>query len=180
MDNKTCRTCGQPKSLDQFEKQARNEKTYWRSQCKECKNKYDYQQIRAHPEKYLRKRIKNAEQRWDPRKRAQFILSDSKLYDQQHGLENDLNKPFIEQIISSGCTYCDTKDYKIGLDRIDNKLGHLCSNVVSSCTRCNFIRRDMPYEAWLIIVPSIKEAVQKNLFGDWTGGFHRHHPMSLV
>lgn len=180
MESKICRTCNQPKLLNQFERQEKNGKVYWRSQCNECKNKRDYQRTKAHPEKYLRKRIRNAEQRRDANKRARFILSDSRLYDRQHHLDNDLDKEFVEQLITGGCAYCGTTKLRIGLDRIDNTLGHLRSNVNAACTRCNFIRRDMPYPAWMTLVPSIRQAVENGLFGDWEGGIKLHRQSQVL
>lgn len=35
-----------------------------------------------------------------------------------------------------------------GLDRVDNALGYSKSNVVACCTRCNFIKKDTPKDAW--------------------------------
>lgn len=55
------------------------------------------------------------------------------------------------------------------MDRIDNSLGHLMSNVLPACIRCNYLRRDVPFEAWMVIVPSVKKAVEEGLFGTWTG-----------
>jgi len=55
------------------------------------------------------------------------------------------------------------------LDRVDNTCGHIQSNVVSACVRCNYMRRDMPYAAWLKLLPMIKQAREEGLFGTWTG-----------
>jgi hypothetical protein len=55
------------------------------------------------------------------------------------------------------------------VDRIDNNKGHLLTNVVPACLRCNLARGDMPYEAWLCLVPGLKEAREKGLFGAWIG-----------
>lgn len=53
------------------------------------------------------------------------------------------------------------------LDRIDNTRAHLKDNVVPSCIRCNYIRGSMPYEAWMNIVPSIRQTKELGLFGTW-------------
>lgn len=55
------------------------------------------------------------------------------------------------------------------LDRIDNKIGHMMDNVNTSCSRCNYIRKDMPYDAWLFVVKSVREAAELGLFGNWEG-----------
>lgn len=58
------------------------------------------------------------------------------------------------------------------LDRIDNSLGHLQSNVLPSCERCNMVRRDMPFPAWLVVSKGMKEAYESGLFEGWVGGPH--------
>jgi len=55
------------------------------------------------------------------------------------------------------------------LDRIDNDKGHTQDNVVPACIRCNYARRSMPYEAWLVVAKGMREAREQGLFGDWTG-----------
>jgi len=49
----------------------------------------------------------------------------------------------FEQIISGGrCAYCG--EYEVlGLDRVDNRIPYLKSNVVACCSECNFMKRDM-------------------------------------
>lgn len=53
------------------------------------------------------------------------------------------------------------------LDRIDNSKGHTKDNVRAACIRCNYMRGSMPFEAWEFLVPTIKEAVKRGLFGKW-------------
>jgi hypothetical protein len=55
------------------------------------------------------------------------------------------------------------------LDRIDNDKGHTEDNVVPACIRCNYTRRSMPYEAWLVVAKGMREARERGLFGEWTG-----------
>jgi hypothetical protein len=61
------------------------------------------------------------------------------------------------------------------IDRIDNEIGHTLSNVVPACIRCNYVRRDMPHEAWLCLVEGMREAVFRGLFGSWTAATHRRN-----
>jgi len=99
-----------------------------------------------------------------------FLYQDTRNSDKKRGLENDLTKEFIVTLIAPGCFYCGATDIKIGLDRIDNSLGHLMSNVKAACTRCNLIKGSMPHEAWLFLVPSIKSCFEQGLFGTWLPG----------
>jgi hypothetical protein len=172
---KTCSSCRIQKDIGEFGKQkGRNGKTYFRNKCNKCKNRHDYIKMRTSPEKYKKKRKANAARRQNPKNRAKFILSNSKLYDSKHKLENNLDELYIKSLIQNGCSYCGNDKYKVGLDRIDNKMGHIKDNVIAACTRCNFIRRDMPYEAWKLLVPTIREIVERDLFEDWTCGFEHH------
>ena len=101
---------------------------------------------------------------------AKWIRVDSRGSDRKKGLDNDLTYEFVREMILRPCSYCGDTESRMTLDRIDNDLGHLQSNVVPSCYRCNFIRRDIPYEAWIVIAPGVKAAREGALFGAWVGG----------
>jgi hypothetical protein len=73
----------------------------------------------------------------------------------------------VKTLVSQPCCYCESAE-KMSIDRKDSSIGHIVENCVPCCLRCNFIKRDIPYEAWLVIVPAIKEAVKLGLFGNWT------------
>lgn len=54
------------------------------------------------------------------------------------------------------CYYCDRR--ATGLDRVINELGHVPSNVVPSCWRCNRVRCDMlSHEVMLKVGALLKE-----------------------
>jgi hypothetical protein len=97
------------------------------------------------------------------------IKVDARSSDRKSGLENDLTKEFIAAEIAKGCAYCGESTVRMTLDRIDNTKGHTQDNVVPACIRCNYTRKDMPYEAWLIVAKGMQEARERNLFGGWTG-----------
>lgn len=107
--------------------------------------------------------------RRDPSKRGYCIWKDSRQFDRKRGLENDLTVSVVNSLIASPCSYCGEDRLKKTLDRIDNSKGHLQSNVVVACIRCNYLRRDMPYEAWMCIVPGVAKTRASGLFGQWTG-----------
>jgi hypothetical protein len=48
---------------------------------------------------------------------------------------------FINHILDGQCSYCGTPN-NLGLDRLDNKKGHVIDNVVPACLRCNTVRQD--------------------------------------
>lgn len=145
---------------------------YLRPYCKICQNKRSatYDKIRS--KKSSRKQYQLDKRKLDrknPAKSAQFILTDSKKSDKNNNRENDLTKEFIKDTIANGCCYCGESELRMTLDRIDNNIGHLQSNVVPACIRCNYARRSMPYQAWLCLIEGMKEARIKGLFEGWTG-----------
>jgi hypothetical protein len=96
------------------------------------------------------------------------ICIDCRSSDKKKGRENDLDVDFVHAAISEGCSYCGDTDSRMTLDRIDNDFGHTKNNVVSACLRCNLTRGSMPFAAWAIIAPKMREARLAGLFGDWT------------
>jgi hypothetical protein len=110
------------------------------------------------------------QRRVNPAHRANYIVQDSRSGDKRHGRSNDLTVAFVERLIASGCAYCGETKLQMTLDRIDNSIGHLMTNVVSACVRCNLMRRDMPYAAWYSMLPAIRFARESGLFGEWRGG----------
>lgn len=155
---KTCLACGENKSIGKFGKVG---KTGRRGTCQACYARRDYELNSERILKYQKQRRKDMP--------ARSILVDSRRSDKKNGLFNDLTLSFIECLISGGCCYCSDSSIRMTLDRIDNQVGHIESNVVPACIRCNYTRKDMPYEAWLIIAVAMKEARSRDLFGSWTG-----------
>lgn len=109
----------------------------------------------------------------DPEKLSSVLLEDFLKGDRKKNLVNDLDLQFIFSLISQGCLYCGEKDLRMTLDRIDNSLGHTKNNVNPACCRCNSIRQNMPYAAWLFLVPRIREAREAGVFGHWIGVFNK-------
>lgn len=108
---------------------------------------------------------------------ARTILADARKADRRMGVEFDLNLTFVIRSIAQPCVYCGDTDLRRTLDRIENTKGHTRTNVVVACERCNYVRRNMPYEAWLAIAPAMRDARERGLFGGWTGSIHRRDPL---
>lgn len=106
--------------------------------------------------------------------RSYSIYLDSRDYDKRRGLSNDLTKEFIGSLLMMDCTWCGASptEVKSTLDRLDNSIGHIRKNVVTACVRCNYVRRDMPLEAWKVVAPSMKIARELGLFGEWVAATH--------
>ena len=170
---KTCRVCDEEKSLSEMASFTKNGKTYRRSECKKCRSAQRKRWEKRNPKKYKdgqsRLMAKRALQRSNLEKQDQFIFWDSRSCDRKAGRKNDLTREFIRETIARGCHYCGESSIRMTLDRVDNTKGHTKENVVPACIRCNYLRKDMPYEAWLVVVVGVREARDRGLFGKWTG-----------
>lgn len=174
---KQCTRCGEVKDTTEFSLRRNGDKTYVGPTCRPCdcirmqeyRKDGTYKERRC-PEKQrehnVRSAAKNKQKRRDGEDRARFIIEDARNGDRKFGRDCDLDRDFVESEITKGCSYCGSLA-RMTMDRIDNDLGHLKTNVAPACYRCNMIRRDMPHGAWMAIVPAIKAASDSGLFGDW-------------
>jgi hypothetical protein len=177
---RACSCCDQEKTTDEFYTRTSNGKQYLESYCKTCskiksrerRNRNITPEKREHRNKRVRKWYSDF--RKSPENRPRCVLRDSKQYDKRNGYHNDLDLPFIENELAKGCFYCEETEIQITLDRIDNNKGHSKDNVTPSCIRCNLIRRNMPYDAWVVVAEAIKIARMNGLFGMWTGRIHEN------
>jgi hypothetical protein len=96
-----------------------------------------------------------------------YLIKDCKRSDRLRGLVSDLDREFVAATIAGGCSYCGETTGRIGLDRSDNTGAHTKSNVVACCMRCNYMRGTMPLEAWMCLVPAVRQARERGLFGTW-------------
>jgi hypothetical protein len=165
---RVCRVCNTRKSSECFQL---IRGLYWKRICNECLYKTRTaewtQEDREQRNRYNRERTRGY--RRDPSKTARHVFSDSRKSDKKKGFVCDLTLDVVKEMISRECAYCGDTEIRMSLDRIDNTIGHTVRNVVPACLRCNFARGGMPYEAWLCLVPGLKEARKRGLFGDWLG-----------
>lgn len=112
---------------------------------------------------------KNKQSRKTDKDRSYWIFMDSKKSHKEHKFKEifNLTIEIIEELIKNGCFYCGVQDLMMTLDRKQCDIGYVVNNVNGSCIRCNFMRRDMPYLAWLTLVPKIREMNEKKLFNNW-------------
>ena len=142
------------------------------SRCTKCENAHRKQlpnrkaiRDRDSARQSASRKIKANVDRW--------ICVQSRSSDRKRGMVNDMTRPFIKDLIKDGCLYCGDTTIRMTLDRIDNSNGHIKTNVVPACLRCNLLRRDMPYAAWLILVPKVRQAREQGAFGAWIPGPHQ-------
>jgi len=174
-----CKECNEPLADDgkNFPTKWVDGKKYYRFKCRKCFNGYTKTRkprSGGQTENVYRRRqilIANRRQAGD----ARYVLSDCRNFDKKHGLLCDLTRDVVEELVATGCFYCGAgrEEIRIGLDRKDNNTGHTIDNVVSCCTRCNLIRGDMPYGAWLALAKGMKEIRMSGAFGAWVPGNRR-------
>ena len=170
---KTCSKCKEEKSIENFQQIVKKGRIYHRGACESCRYKMRRWYYENNPEVWeRRKAIENKQRqaaRQDKTTRAKFIVRDAKGSDRKKGFDNDLTIEFVQALIQNGCAYC-TSQEKLSLDRIDNTIGHTQNNVQPCCWSCNYIRRDMPWEAWKIVSKAVKEATERGLLQNWRAG----------
>jgi hypothetical protein len=163
--SKRCRICLEIKSVQEYNNHGYcngKKQTQWI--CKQCFS------IVCKP-----KNEQQRSERQNPIFRPKYILKDTKATDRNMGFSNDLTIEWIAKCIKDGCCYCGNKTLQMSLDRIDNNLPHTKNNVKPACIRCNFIRKTMPYNAWLQLLPGLQQAEEQGLFEEWTGTFDRNN-----
>jgi hypothetical protein len=168
-----CNKCGKKEPDVVFNLRKVQGRYYKRHLCTTCfavyrketrKPKKDYEELKK------RQSLWGKHRRSLPQFVAGFVLENSKRSDKVKGRQNDLDIEFVKSMLSAGaCSYCGESSIRLTLDRIDNAIGHLKTNVIVACVRCNSIRSNMPFAAWKKIVPAIRSTRLKGLFGDWQG-----------
>ncbi len=152
---KLCPNCKQTKPLTEFYTRTVAGKSYPTSWCKVCS--------------ITKIGDRNKTKRQDPSKRAETILRDCAAIDRKRGHDNDLDLEAVQTLLEQPCVYCGETDLMLTLDRMNNTLGHTVNNVNTCCVRCNIVKSNMPYEAWLVVARGMREARLLGLFGPWTG-----------
>lgn len=165
MELKRCQKCGEDKELSKFPKQRKNPERRT-SPCLRCRDRKRL----SNPDSCINATILRKRTRYLSRVEnvPSIVTRTAKRSDKKHGrIGFDLDSEYVSILMSEGCRYCGTQSVRMTLDRIDNSLAHTKANVVPACVRCNNIRGSMPYEAWTLLVPSVKEAYVRGLFGNW-------------
>lgn len=166
-----CNRCGVSKEVGNFEL-IKDKKNARRRVCYSCR----FQGERKTPSYLARQdakseRLKSSRQ--DSANRAKFIRQDMGRYDRRHGhITNPISVDWIEEQICKPCSYCERclDKSEMTLDRIDNSRGHTQDNLTPACSMCNYFRRDMPHEAWLLLAPAMKLVTNTNLLDGWNAG----------
>lgn len=171
-----CATCIQTKTVDNFRTIAVKDRTYYASICRACdaardkpKRKLRVVTVEQVAQARAQARAARKEQEQYPEVRARVLLSDLRGSDRKRDMACTLTLDFVRIHVAAPCVYCGEDEIMRTLDRIDNTVGHTEDNVVSACTRCNRVRINMPYAAWLLVAPGMRAAREAGLFGNWIG-----------
>lgn len=98
------------------------------------------------------------EYRNTPKGRAIFVRKSYRKVDEYKGRLSDLTVEFVHAEILKPCTYCGDDNFmNMGLDRLDNNLGHTMDNSIPCCDECNVARSNhFTYEEMMEIGAVIK------------------------
>ena len=79
----------------------------------------------------------------------------------RRGYQLTITEEEYRKLIQLNCHYCDNslcKETGSGMDRIDNNVGYVLTNVVPCCTVCNLGRGDrFSYEEWKVMINALIE-----------------------
>ena len=105
----------------------------------------------------------------DPVYRASRMLSVYKYQDRKYGREGKPeeypDKYEVAELIQRPCIWCGERDWhKIGLDRKDNRFGHVRDNVEPCCRACNLRRQQRSFDEFMDMVMSEGTNFIVNLF----------------
>lgn len=166
-----CRKCEKSEPEVQFNLRTMNGRKYKRHLCTKCFNRYNrsFESKKTRLECSRRYAAKIKQWKRSDALTERWILQDSRRSDKRNGRINDLTKEFIKNLIKDGCAYCGETKLRMTLDRVDNGLGHLQTNVKPACVRCNDLRGNMPFAAWLIVSTAVRAARLAGAFGTWHG-----------
>lgn len=87
----------------------------------------------------------------------------------RRGIEFQLTSDEFKELVEQPCHYCgghsseyDTRSRGNGIDRKDSSIGYIVDNCVPCCSKCNFIKNDMPYNDFKNYI----KKVYQRLFGN--------------
>lgn len=95
--------------------------------------------------KYTRKKQEAA---W-----ARMLTSKSRAH--KRNLSFDMTIEFIRELIKQPCHYC-SRTMPIEMDRKDNEVGYIITNVVPACRRCNMVKNHyLTYDEMITVAQAL-------------------------
>ena len=168
---KPCSNCEIEKPASDFCRQAITPKTRkdgLTSWCKLCYSQHfkksEIQSKRLAKEKrylqrpYVKLQRRKIYSRFDskPTSRYDLLVSSAK----KRNLQMDISfEAWRDLVLPNICHYClgNLGHTGLSLDRKYNELGYTIENVVPCCGECNYMKRDMPYDEFVILSDGLRE-----------------------
>ena len=98
------------------------------------------------------------------------ILADYKVGARKRGLVWDISEQSFNKLINDNCYFCGAQPSTVraakrcngdltynGIDRLDNTVGYIQTNVVSCCKICNRAKCNLPIDSFLEWIKNIKD-----------------------
>lgn len=162
MVKKVCIKCGYTKEESKFDTQSRD-KSKRRNVCNSCKYKSTKESGYLTKNKTIRsKQI----EKWKSNNPQGNRFRSMRHSDKRRGHIDTMNRVEYDSITSKPCYYCGRKE-DIGVDRIDNTLGHTLSNSLPCCHKCNYLLSDLPMEAKEIMKESLTRINNLKIIDKW-------------
>jgi 5-methylcytosine-specific restriction endonuclease McrA len=163
MNSKNCTKCKKSKSLDEFYNDNRRGKR--KPQCKDCcdasKAAWRYQNISKDKTTNSVWRQKNADKIFNQNRTGKRRFVSGRQGAKQRGYTWDLTfEQWIDLVLGHSCHYCGgtLPEAGCGLDRKDNKIGYVISNVVTCCKECNDIKgKHLTYDEMVAVAKFLKQ-----------------------
>lgn len=96
--------------------------------------------------KTVKEKIEGANKRLKESRRS-CRYSEYKSSAKIRGFTFDLTKKEFLKAIKQKCYYCGLSGF--GIDRVDSSMGYIKSNIVSSCSMCNYMKRSYSKEEFI-------------------------------
>jgi hypothetical protein len=142
-----CKSCGQEKPIEAFRSFVLNGKFYRRRSCGPCiyaRNKHKDKEYRLRRKEHIAAYHRERRQRCPDRckhDRTCNLVQNYRRFDRKRGLSGTISLEDARALMKLQCNYCGTSE-SIGLDRVNNALGHTKENCIPSCKLCNLTRSD--------------------------------------
>lgn len=145
MCKKVCKICGDEKSCDDFHKMKKGLNGV-RTTCKLCRKieKEEYQSRDYVIEKNKKYYQDNKETIRERTNKHRHTLNGQyhqyKKSAKKRGIEFNLLELDCLPYFNGLCYYCNDKFTGVGIDRVDNSIGYIKTNLVPCCYRCNIMK----------------------------------------
>lgn len=143
IEMRECSKCSKVLELNEENFHLHHSKLYFMNACKEC--------YRAYQREHRKKSVG----------RATSLLAGYRRNDIKRGVICSLTREQVEEIIVKPCTYCDSMD-TIGVDRIDNDLGHTLENCQPCCQLCNFTKSNQFTHSEMLLLGEVIRQIRKS------------------